>query len=96
MTDERAATIQALLGEAESAHATYEATELHGEFDREWAGWYARYAVDHGIGPMLGHDVSADQLGPFLSESFADYEQLEPPPANGWAGYLAGRIVSEL
>jgi hypothetical protein len=96
MTDERAALIQALLGDAESAHATYETTELHGEYDREWASWYARYAVDHGIGPMLGHDVSADQLGRFLSESFAAYEQLDPPPAGGWAAYLARRIAAEL
>lgn len=95
MTDERATAIQALLGEAEQAHATYESTELHGEYDREWARWYARYAVDHGIGLILGHDITAD-LGAFLSAAFAAYEQLDPAPSDGWAAYVARRIVAEL
>lgn len=96
MNDERVTAIQGLLGEAESAHATYETTELNGEYDGEWAAWYAGYAVDHGIGPMLGHDVSAGDLGAFLGTAFAAYEQLDPAPEGGWAAYLARRIVAEL
>lgn len=95
MTNEPAAAIQALLAEAEAAHATYEASELRGEYDREWAQWYARYAVEHGIGPMLGHDVTADDLGAFLVTSYAAFEQLDAAPREGWAAYVAHRIVAE-
>jgi hypothetical protein len=34
-----------LLKEAEAAHGKYEAEELGGERDEEWAAWYAEYIV---------------------------------------------------
>ena len=96
MTDERAIAIQSLLAEAEAAHGAYEATELGGVYDSDWAAWYARHMVDHGIGPMLGHEVTAQDLGALLARSYAAFEQLSTQPADGWAGYLARSILSEL
>jgi hypothetical protein len=96
MTDERATGVQTLLAEAEAAHGTYEATELNGVYDREWAQWYARHMVEHGIGRMLGYDVSADDLGAFLASAYAAFEQLDTAPPDGWAAYVARRIVAEL
>ncbi len=96
MDDERLTAIRALLTEAEAAHGTYETNELGGVYDREWAPWYAGYLVDHGIGRILGHDMTVPELGTVLARSFAAFEQLEPPPADGWADYLARSLVSAL
>jgi hypothetical protein len=96
MTDDRVGAIEALLTRTEEAHGAYEMAELNGVYDEDWARWYAAYAVDHGLGGLVGHDVNADRLGTFLSEAFAAFEREDPKPAAPWAAYIAERIASEL
>jgi hypothetical protein len=38
--------LSGLLREAEAAHGKYEAEELGGVRDEEWASWYAEFIVD--------------------------------------------------
>lgn len=85
-----------LLAEAEAGHGTFEATELNGVYDREWARWYAEYAVEHGIGERLGHEVTVDRLAQFLASSFVELERTDPKPSEPWAAYTARRIAEEL
>ncbi len=60
MGTDQAQNIEALLVEAERAHAEYEAAELGGTYDQRWPQWYAAYAVEHGIGDVIGKEVGAD------------------------------------
>lgn len=87
--------VAALLAEAEAAHGVYETTELDGVYDQDWPRWYAEYAVAHGMSVLLGRTVAADELGPFLANTFADFKAIEPKPGDGWAGYTARRISAE-
>jgi hypothetical protein len=96
MTADRIESIKALLAEAEEAHGAFEAAELGGVYDQEWARWYARYAVEHGIGERLGRDVTADGLAKFLADSFDAFKRTDPPPTEPWAAYTARRIAEEL
>ena len=96
MTADRIDAISALLAQAEEAHGKYEATELNGVYDRQWPRWYAGYAVDHGIGALLGRPITTDNLAEFLAGTFADFEQTEPSAGEGWAAYTARRIAAEL
>ena len=96
MTNDRIAEITALLGEASAAHGIYEETVLNGVYHKEWADWYAAYAVDHGIGDLIGHAIAAEDLAPFLVATNVDLEQAEPKPTGSWAAYTAGRIAAEL
>ncbi len=96
MAGDRVAAVTALLVQAEEAHGTFEATELNGVYDQAWPGWYATYAVDHGIGALVGHALTADQLTAFLSSTYDEFEQIEPKPAEPWAAYTARRIAMEL
>jgi hypothetical protein len=93
---EQIEAISALLSEAEAAHGVYEATELHGVYDQEWPSWYAAYAVAHGMGALVGHPVTADQLAAFLATTFADFKKTEPKPTESWAAWIARRITTEL
>lgn len=95
MTD-RADAIAALLVEAQGAHGVYEATELNGVYDREWPQWYARYAVEHGIGDLLGRAVDVDRLAGLLATGFEEFEQTEPSPAEPWSAYLGRRVADEV
>ena len=95
MEADRTEAITALLVRAEAAHATFERTELNGVYDRDWPSWYATYAVDHGLGEMLGHDVAAEEVATFLDRSYADFERIYPKPES-WAAYTARRIATEL
>ena len=96
MTADGIQSIEALLDQAEAAHGTYETAELNSVYDQDWPRWYASYAVEHGIGAMIGHEVTVDRLAAFLAASYADYEQADPKPAEPWAAYTAGRIGAEL
>lgn len=94
--NERVDAVEALLVEAEAAHGAYEATELNGVYDEDWPSWYARYAVDHGIGTLLGRPASAAELERFLATCWTAFRAADPPPAEPWARYTARRLGSEL
>jgi hypothetical protein len=96
MTADRIEAITALLGEAEEAHGAYETSELGGTYDEEWPQWYAAYAVDHGISALIGHEVTTDALAALLASGFAEFERIEPAPAEPWAVHLARRIAVEM
>ena len=96
MTADRIEAISALLVEAERAHGAFEAAQLNGVYDQEWPRWYAAYAVEHGIGALVGHAVATDELAQFLASSNAEFEQTEPKPEEPWSAYTARRISVEL
>jgi hypothetical protein len=96
MTADRTQAIEALLTEAEAAHGVYEAKELGGVYDEEWAAWYAAYAVEHGIGDLVGHPVTADELERFLASAFTEFQGLDPKPTEPWAAWIARRAAAEL
>ena len=96
MSADRTQAIQALLVQAERAHGTYEATELNGVYDQDWPRWYAAYAVEHGIGALVGVEVTSDRLAAFLADTNVDFERLEPKPDEPWSAYTARRIATEL
>jgi len=96
MGTDRTEDIDALLVHAEQAHGKYETTELNGVYDQDWATWYAAFAVEHGIGKLLGHEVTADRLAQFLASSNLEFTQIDPSPSESWATYAARRITAEL
>lgn len=93
---DRVEAIRALLLQAKEAHGTYESTELNGVYDQEWASWYAGYAVENGMGSLLGHDVTVAALAEFLASSYAAFEQSDSKRSEPWAGYIARRMAVEL
>ena len=96
MTTDRAATIEALLARAEAAHGVYETTELNGVYDQDWPRWYAAYAVEHGIGDLVGHPVTGDELSEFLARAWTEFEGADPAPVEPWSTVIARRMASEL
>ncbi len=94
--DDRTAAVRALLTEAEQAHGEYETTVLAGVYDQEWPAWYAAYAVEHGIGDLVGHPVTAEALGTFLAAAFEAFKAAQPGPTEPWGPWTARRIVTEL
>jgi hypothetical protein len=96
MAADRIDAITGLLVETEAAHGAYEATELNGVYDQEWPRWYAAYAVEHGLGEQLGHEVSGEQLADFLVTSYAAFEQANAKGDEPWTAFVARRIVQQL
>ena len=96
MTTDQIPALETLLAETESAHGEYEATELHGGYDDEWARWYAQYAVDHGIDKVLGRAITADELAGFLARSWDEAQRSDPKRSEPWPAYTARRIAAEL
>ena len=96
MTEDRTAAVAALFVQAQEAHHEFEATELNGVYDEEWPRWYAEYAVENGLGGLVGHAIATDRLAQFLADSYAEFEAAEPKPSEPWAAYIARRITAEL
>jgi hypothetical protein len=92
----RSAAVAALLRDAEQAHAVYEADVLNGVYDEAWPRWYATYAVEHGLGEIIGRDVGVDALTTFLTESYAEFAAADPKSAEPWADHIGTRIAAEL
>jgi hypothetical protein len=88
--------VSRLLADTEAAHGRFEETELKGVYDQDWPSWYAAYAVDHGIGELLGSPIRAEALAEFLTTSNREFERLEPKPTETWIAYTARRIATEL
>ena len=93
MATDRIAALEALLSETEAAHGVYETTELHGVYDQDWPRWYAGYAVEHGIGALLGRHVTADELAQLLATSWEELQRADPPPTGPWTAAIARRLV---
>ncbi len=91
----RTEAITALLTEAEAAHGVYETTVLGGVYDKDWAAWYATYAVEHGIGELVGRPVTAERLATFLTGSVRGVQRGGPNAHRSWATWTAGRMTSE-
>jgi hypothetical protein len=85
----------ALLSETEAAHGEYEAAELGGVYDEAWPAWYAAYAVDHGIGDILGRQIEPEDLGAFLTRAYAEFEHADPK-TESWQTYVARRIADDV
>ena len=96
MTNDRIAALEALLGETEAAHGAYETTELNGVYDEEWPRWYAAYAVEHGIGEIVGHPVNVDDMATLLTASWSELQQTDPRPSEPWTSFIASRLAAEL
>ena len=94
MALDKAGEVRQLLGEAEAAHHRYEQQELKGEYDDDWARWYAGFAVERGISVILNHAVSVKDLTEFLMRTNEDYKTADQSVP--WAEYTARRIVEEL
>ncbi len=62
MTEDRTAAVAALFVQAQEAHHEFEATVLNGVYDEEWPRWYAEYAVENGLGGLVGHAIATDRL----------------------------------
>jgi hypothetical protein len=93
---DRVEAISKLLAETGQAHGRYEETELKGVYDQEWPTWYAAYAVEHGMSELIGHPITAEQLAAYFRTTNAEFEQMDPKPADPWAVYTARRIGAEL
>ena len=96
MAADRVEAISTLLVETGQAHGRYEETELQGVYDQEWPTWYAAYAVEHGMGELVGHPITAEQLAAYFKSTNAEFEGLDPKQADPWAAYTARRIAAEL
>ncbi|HYI66113.1 MAG TPA: hypothetical protein VEW95_04245 [Candidatus Limnocylindrales bacterium] len=96
MAADEVGAVNALLVETMESHGAFEATALNGVFDQDWPRWYATYAIEHGLGALIGHDVSIDRLAQFLASSNAEFEQAEPKASEPWAAYTARRITVDL
>jgi hypothetical protein len=92
MNDERTRALQALLSETGDAHGAYETAELGGVYDEAWPQWYAAYAVEHGIGRILGRDIGVDELAELLTTSWRE-SQAAGGSSGTWAADTARRIA---
>ena len=88
-------SLETLLGETEAAHGAYETTELNGVYDQDWPRWYATWAVDHGIGELLGRGITVDELATLLARGWDDMRQAGPDSAEPWAAAMARRLAVE-
>jgi hypothetical protein len=83
-----------LLKKAKEAHAQFEKIELDGQYDEQWAAWYADYLITSGLPVLIGSEPDPDQLAAQLGE-ITQRHQAERTAEN-WADYTAREILQSL
>jgi hypothetical protein len=86
--------ISSLLTQAGMAHHEYEQNILKGVYDRDWARWYADYALTNGLNRLLNTSLTLEQLTQLLVQTSSQYEAENP--AQSWSDYTAEKIYSSL
>ena len=92
MGENRTDEITALLARAGEAHHVYERDVLNGVYHEDWFGWYAEYVVEHGIGALLGRDVTVEEMIAFFKRISAEHKASGTDEA--WTRYY-GRALFE-
>ncbi len=83
-----------LLQQAKDAHAQFEKVELGGQYDEQWAAWYADYLVTSGLPGLLGHEPDIDQLSNLINEIIQRHKAERT--AENWADYTARELLLTL
>jgi hypothetical protein len=96
METSQESAIAALLRETEAAHGAYQTEVLGGVFDADWAAWYAKYLIDHGLEDHLprARSLDAETLAAMLTRLAVDDERAET--TSPWPDVYAQGIISML
>lgn len=84
---ERVTTLSQQLAAAGAAHGEYEMTALHGEYDQQWAEWYANYLLAHDWNDIFPEAWNAASLADALRQ--ADTAHRANAPQQKWQDYYA-------
>lgn len=88
-------TVRDLLLQAKEAHGVYEAKELGGNYDKEWAEWYASWLIKNGsINNILKQSYGVQSLAKSLS-AMAEAQKESSYPPEKWADYYASTLLHE-
>lgn len=98
MPENRTDMLAALFSSAGAAHHIYERDVLNGVYHEDWFGWYAEYVVEHGIGTLLGHDVTVEEMTVFFQQVSAAHKANEAKGSDGsseaWTTYYARALAN--
>ena len=83
--------LSALLQQAKEAHLQFEKIELGGQFDEQWAAWYADFLVTSGLVGLVGKEPDVDQLASQLNEILQRHKAERT--AEDWADYAARELL---
>jgi hypothetical protein len=82
-----------LLQQAKEAHSQFEKVELGGQFDEQWAAWYADYLVTSGgLASLLEKEPDIDQLSSALNEISQRHKAERT--AEPWQEYTARELLA--
>ena len=91
MAQEKTLLIEELLKQTSAAHGEYETTVLNGVYDQEWAAWYARWAVEHGLNDLVKQPMDAEQWSQILTHLNEQHQQTDHQQT--WAEFTAQQIA---
>lgn len=87
----RRAALAQRLAAAGAAHGEYEMTALHGEYDQQWAEWYAHYLIGHGWNEAFTNGWDTPELAQALAQANTDHRAGEPKTP--WHEFYAARFA---
>jgi hypothetical protein len=92
MAPDKMHLIEELLKQTSSAHGEYETHVLNGVYDQEWAKWYARWAVEHGLNDLVKQAIDAEQWGQILRDLNEQHQQTDRQQS--WAEFTAQQVAT--
>jgi hypothetical protein len=86
--------VRDLLLQAKEAHGLHEAKALGGNYDKEWADWYAAWLITNGLNEILKQSYGVQGLAKSLG-AMAEAQKESSYPPEKWADYYASTLLHE-
>lgn len=81
------------LTQAGAAHGEYEATTLNGEYDKQWAEWYAVYLLAHHWNDLFSSSWNVSELAEALRQ--ANTAHRAQAGGTRWQDFYAERFMAQ-
>jgi hypothetical protein len=88
---QRRAAVTEQLAAAKEAHIEYEMTALRGEYDAQWAEWYAHYLLENNWNDLFSAPWDEAELAAALRELDAAHRSKDPDAQ--WQEFYAGNLL---
>ena len=89
---DKAREIKHLLIKTVQNHHQYQETQLGGEYNIEWAKWYAEFLLENGFVELWGKEVTKEELADMLNK--LDEEYSAEKREESWPTYYADKMVA--
>ncbi len=93
MTEDKFTQLVRLFIDTVNNHHQYQEESLGGEYNLQWADWYAEYLLAHGFDKLVSANLSKSGLSALLTD--LDKRHRAEAPEDMWPEFYAREVLAK-